>query len=304
MKPGPEYTMPDFCSRRHPFHITSALVTLAKLGINLQRVRLLAVGHYENYRGEVHGQDPRPGTPLTPETAITLHVGADSAVDTMPYQFFYGIGGAANRSDQWEEDARLLMAPFDAAVERFDGLTGFLAMQYRMEFVDPSHLSRYFELFGFAPGDAAHSLDDRLMWAALLPTFHFWAGNPGFVEQAVSYFFGCPCRISENVPARFDIPPDCRYLLGQGGKHLGRQTTLGDSFVEADSCYIVTLSNVPPEQVPDFLPGKTLRKRLEAILSVCMPGHLEYRIRVLARRRGFHLGAQHNPGYLGYTCHV
>jgi len=60
----------------------------------------------------------------------------------------------------------------------------------------------------------------------------------------------------------------------------------------------------PPEQVADFLPGKTLRKRLEAILSLCMPGHLEYRIRVLARRRGFHLGAQLNPGYLGYTCHV
>ncbi|MCB2229529.1 type VI secretion system baseplate subunit TssG [bacterium] len=303
MKPV-EHIMPDFCSRRHPFHITTALVTLMKLGIEPVNINMLAVGHYENYRGEVHQQEPKPGTPLTPQTRVTLHVGADSAVDTLPYQFFYGISGATNRSSQWDEESRRLLAPFDAAVERMEGRSEFLAMQYRQDFIDRSHISRFFDLFGFASKEAASALDDRLMWTALLPTFHFWAGNPVFVEKAVSLFFNYPCHITENIPARFEIPEELHYHLGNPELRLGQETTIGDSFVECDSCYLVTLSNVAPNDVPDFLPEKPLRKRLEAILKVCMPGDLDYRLRILTRRSGFRLGAEPKAGYLGYTSHV
>lgn len=304
MNAAPGHIMPDFCSRRHPFHIATAVITLMKLGVDLRHLRLFAVGHYENYRGEVHAQSPEAGAPLTPDTQIVLHIGADSAVDIMPYQFFYGVSGGANRSDAWEDDARRLLAPFDSAVERYEGLAGYLAMQYRMGLIEPTHLTRFFELFGFSSKESAASLNDRLMWAALLPTFHFWAGNPVFVERAISFFLCYPCHITENVPARFHIPEDLQYRLGADNDRLGMETTLGRSFEETDSCYLVTLSDVSPDDVPKFLPGQPLRKRLEAILATCMPGHLEFKIQVLAQKTGFYLGRSRTSSHLGYTSHV
>ena len=73
--------MPDFCNRRHPFHYVTALCVLAKMGIDIDTVDILAVGEYENYRGEIQTQSPKPGAAITDDTRIVLKVGYPSAVD-------------------------------------------------------------------------------------------------------------------------------------------------------------------------------------------------------------------------------
>ncbi|MBD3401925.1 hypothetical protein GF420_03440 [candidate division GN15 bacterium] len=304
MTTRPERLMPDFCSRRHPFHAATAIVTLMKLDVDLSRIRLLAVGTHQNYRGEVHEQEPDPGATLRPDTTVTLHVGCESPVDMVPFQFFYGVGGRRDRSGDWEGNARSLMAPFDAAVQRYRALTDYHAMRYRLGVIDEDHLRRYFELFAFESTETTASLSDRLLWAALLPSFHHWAGNPDLVEKAVTFFLGYPCRIIENVPARYNIPDHLWFRLGQSNTRLGGETALGRSFVEADSCYKVILSDVAPEDVPLYLEGGRGRRRLEALLDICMPGNLAHQIEIRARRTGLRPGDKQRAAYLGYTSHV
>ncbi len=45
--------MPDFCNRRYPFHYTTAISVLAKMGVDVNDIDILAIGTYENYRGEI-----------------------------------------------------------------------------------------------------------------------------------------------------------------------------------------------------------------------------------------------------------
>ena len=86
MSNGITPTMPDLCSRRMPFNFVAALMLLKKVGVDLNKVHLKAVGCYENYKGEILGQKPKAGTELTQSTKIFLKVGKWSAVDIIPYQ--------------------------------------------------------------------------------------------------------------------------------------------------------------------------------------------------------------------------
>lgn len=296
--------IPDFCSRRHPFHLSTALATLMRLGVDVHRIELLAIGKHANYKGEIHGQEPKAGTPITADTRVVLTVGAYSAVDLMPYQFFYGLGGARDSTGAWEESGRRLLAPFDATVLRHMAITDYEAMKSRGGFFDPDHISRLLKLFNFDTGEDTDSPGEAMLWSALLPTFHFWAGNPDFVEKVLEYSLGYKFRIEEHVRARYDIPEDLQYQLGSGDGRLGQQTVLGKSFSECDSCYRVTAVDVAPDDVDRFLPGKAGYRKIEKILRMCMPGHLEYRIAIKTKRSGFVLGRAQKRGCLGYTSFV
>ena len=108
--------MPDFLGRRYRFHYLTAMNLLESMGVPLGDIRVRAAGEYENYRGEIRSQDPAPGTAIPPGTVITLHVGCFSAVDFMPYQFFYGLQGIRESDNTWETDG----AFDDGAVRRRD----------------------------------------------------------------------------------------------------------------------------------------------------------------------------------------
>jgi len=163
--------MPDFCSRRYPYHYLTALNLLSGMGINIDRVRLLAIGTFYNYKGEVHEQDPASGTMLTDETEITLKVGCFSAVDYMPYQFFYGMGKRPGSSGHWEKSARSLMAPFDAAVIRHQAQMRYQSLQYDGNIIEAKHLRRLLDLFNLPLPDENMSVDDILYWLSILPGF-------------------------------------------------------------------------------------------------------------------------------------
>jgi len=94
---GKQGIMPDLSSRKNPLHFSTALSILMKAGVDIHRINLIAEGKYENYRGEVHYQEPAAGSVITDNTKIILRIGSTSAVDFMPYQFFYGMGGNVSR---------------------------------------------------------------------------------------------------------------------------------------------------------------------------------------------------------------
>lgn len=295
--------MPDFCNRRFPFHFTTAMHILRKMSVDPTTIEILAVGKYENYKGEIRGQKPAPKTQITPGTKVVLQVGYTSAIDLMPYQFFYGLAGITDRASDWENSARRLMAPFDAAFIRYMAAASYENMKFNFNFIDDKHLLKYLELYDFAGVDISDPVT-AARWQAIMPTFHIWAGNAEMTSKVLRFLFGFDFQINESVPIRHEIPKELQYTLGSKGKRLGYESIAGRSFIECDTCYEMVISGIKKENVSELLPGKQLRKKIEAVLDYCMPGNLDYKIRIKADKEKTLLGDKTNKGYLGYNTFV
>ena len=278
-------TMPDLCNRRTPFRYTTALNLLMRLGVDIHNIHLLAVGEYENYKGEIREQTPKPGTPLLPDTQITLKVGAPSPVDFMPYQFFFGLQNNRPSDMSWEEAARRLMAPFDATVVRHEALAVHHILKYIGGVIDISYLKKFLNLFKFVPTEYVESLRELLFWTSVFPTFNYWAGNPKLVSRILKFIFGFDFEIIENVKTTYEIPEDLQYRLGSSGMRLGKETIIGRRFTELDSSYKVVVRNVPSSQLTELFPGGKLRKKLEWVLSFCMPGNFDFKVEIKMDRK-------------------
>ena len=296
--------MPDVSSRRRRYHYTTALVLLERLGIDLSRVEMIAVGTNRNYRGEVISQTPPAGERLRSTTVIRLEIGCDSPVDYMPYQFFRGLLGSEIDGRGWEPRARALMAPFDATMIRYQALALSEELHFGLGQARPEQLRRRLGLFGleFPP----EMVDERSLriWAGLMPSFNSWAGNSASVAQVLSMLFGFHFHITENTPGRVDIPPRLQTRIGQRQHRLGRECVLGESFEECDSHFEVEIFGVPARLAHEFLPGQTRRKQIDWVLNRCMPGHFDYRLIPVVSHGRLRLSDEHRHNRLGYASYL
>lgn len=295
--------MPDFCNRRFPFHFTTAMHILRKMDVEPTTIEILAVGEYENYRGEIREQEPAPKTVLNAKTKIVLQVGYTSAIDLMPYQFFYGLAGITDRASDWENSARRLMAPFDAAFIRFMASASYENMKFNFNFIDNKHLAKYLELYDFTGVDISDPVT-AARWQSIMPTFHIWAGNAEKTSKILEFLFGFEFIINESVPTSHKIPKELQYKLGSKSKRLGYESVAGRTFVECDTVYEVVIGCIKRVDVSKLLPGKELRKKIEAVLDYCMPGNLDYKIKLDVEKGKTILGDKTNKGYLGYNTFI
>jgi len=298
------HIMPDFCNRQFPFHYTTALNNLMKMGINIRKVNLLADGEYENYKGEVREQNPAPGTEIGTNSKITLKIGLSSAVDYMPYQFFYGLFGVRQSDRGWEDRARRLMAPFDAAVARHDANTRYQILKYEGGIVEEEYLRRVLELYGFTLPDSIKDIGEIVFLFSIFPFFNYWGGNPPLVEKVLQFFFNYRFKIVENSRSEYKIPDSVQYRLGTKSGRLGKESVVGRSFTECDSSYDVIISGVKAKEVPGFQPGKPLRKKLDWILDFCMPGNLDAKIKIKVDVQKTKVGNESKNCYLGYSSFI
>jgi hypothetical protein len=293
--------MPDLTGRRYRFHFLTAINLLTCLGVPLRNIYIRAVGIYENYRGEIRAQEPEAGAAVTPDTRISLEIGSSSAVDFMPYQFFYGLHGVRSTGSTWEENARSLMAPFDAAVIRYGAAMQSQALKYELGITDTGHLSRFMGLFEYDTVDESFGIDDIVLWASILPFLYEWGGNPRVVAGVLNRLFKYDFRIEENVRSSTPIPGHLRYSLGSKTARLGKETIIGSSFEESDSTYEIMISGVPADEIIRLLPGGKTRRRIERLLQFCMPGDLDYRIKIKVDRKAARRSANR---YLGYSTYL
>ena len=293
--------MPDFTSQKYRFHYLTALNLLEGLGVPLHNIYLRCLGVYENYRGQIRAQEPPAGTELTGDTVITLEVGCSSAVDFMPYQFFYGLKGLRDSDRTWEINARSLMAPFDAASLRYEAALRFHTLRYALGIVDAGYLARFLELFDYDPGEDPARVEDVLYMVAILPSLNEWGGNASVLEPILQRLFGYKAYINENIKNNTNIPDSLQYRVGAKTGRLGFETLVGRSFDEFDSAYELVLSDVPPEAVADLLPGGKSRRRIERFLEYCMPGELDCRFTIKVEKCAAGKAARK---YLGYSTFV
>ncbi len=296
--------MPDFVNRRAPFHFTTALNTLTKMGVDINQVDLLAVGEYENYKGEVLEQEPAPGEDIGPTTKITLKIGFPSAVDQMPYQFFYGMTGFRSSSGAWENAARCLLAPFDASVIRHLASTKLQDLRSNLGLAEYDQIKNFLGIFDFALDKETEDIRESVVWASVFPAFNQWSGNPVLVCRVFQALFGYEFRIRENTKAEHVMPESCRSRLGAATDRLGRGLILGKSFSDYDSGYELIISGVPMDDVPELRPGGRIRAKIERALSIFMPTNLEYKIRVKTRVAKTVIGKEEHKNYLGYTSYI
>ena len=304
MKTSGTSVMPDFCNRRFPFHYATALNILTKLGVDINKVDLLAVGKYENYKGEIISQKPDPGTELEYDTEVRLEVGFSSAIDYMPYQFFYGLRGITPTDGSWEKKARALMAPFDAAVVRHEATCEFEDLKNSFGFIEFNHLKQFLNIFDYTFDDDKINLDEAIIWSTLFPSFHTWAGNPDMVCEVLKYLFGYEFEIRENTFARHNIPTDCRSHLGKPEDRLGKGLVIGRSFSDYDTGYEVVINGIKPGEMAEFLRGGSKRRKIEKVLEICMPSNLEYTIKIKTVEIKGKIGDNRGKSYLGYTSYI
>ena len=296
--------MPDLCSRHHPMSATTALMLLLKMGIDLRRVDILAEGEHENYKGEIREQRPAPGEEIGRHDQIVLKIGYAGAVGQLPYQFFYGLdSGSATRTDDWEDRAYRLMAPFDAAVVRRMAEAEFEELKHQHSFGDLEHITRFLRLFGFDTS-LINDLHEGLLWTAMMPSFNEWAGNAEKVERALKCLFGYDFKIIENVPTKHNIPAKLQYRLGSDTDRLGNETVLGDSFTECDTAITVVMHGVPTRDLKRFLPGQPGHDKLRKVLEICLPSHFTCKIEIEPETKQATLGDKTQAAYLGYSSYT
>ncbi len=298
-----EIVMPDLCHRRYPFHFYTALNLLQKIGINPERIEILAIGEFENYRGEVHRQEPQPGTVVKTDTKIVLEVGFPGGVDEMPYRFFYGLPGVTSQYSKWEERGRRFMAPFDASMIRRLAGAKYLDLRFNFSFIELEQVTKFLEFFDFDM-KLAESPEELYEWMNLMPGFHAWAGNPGMVEIVLKNLFGYKFRIVENIPVEHEIPGELQYRLGSKKERLGKEVVLGRKFSDLDSAYRVTVSDFPPKDLPGLLPNGKIRVKIERILGYCMPTSLVHEIKIETEPGKIYLKGEEKRAVLGYSTYI
>lgn len=296
--------MPELTDRRHPFHYATALTLLMKTGVDIHKVSIRAVGEHRNYLGEILDQQPAAGQPIDADTPISLDIGMASAVDYLPYQFFYGWRSGSSRGGGWEDDARHFMAPFDGSVARYNAIATHEQLEYSLALVNLDYLLKYLKLFDFALPEKPDDVREPLLWSAIMPGFHLWAGSPEFVAAVLRYLFGYTFEFTENVSARYEIPDNLRCRLGKDSSRLGNDWIIGRSFTECDSSYRLTISDVPATEAGDLLPGKPKRKKLEWVLSICMPTNLDCIVRIKIESGDLKLASPNAGSLLGYSAFV
>ena len=291
--------MPQLVSRKAPMDYYAALVLLARLGVDLNRVEMLAVGEYENYHGEIRSQKPEAGEAIGPDTPVVLEIGFPSAVDNMPYQFFYGLSHKEDGGREWERRAREVMAPFDAAVIRCHGLVEHHILKLALSYYDREQVERQLAVFGLPKPRVPLNERELMLLVSLMPSYNEWSGNAETLEEVLAVFFEHRFQIVENIPRRYHTPERLHYRLGQAGAGLGRQTLVGDSFVESDSACLVVVHDLEPSEVQSLLPGKERRAKLDWFLGLAMPAQILCEVRLRPKENGVRLGGKPHPSYLG-----
>ena len=296
--------MPDLVNPQARIDFVQALLTLKQCGVEWKNMRLFASGTFENYRGEVVKQEPKPKTEITPSTQVTLWLGFPSIFDSLPYQLFFGAKEWHRDTVNLEQRARKFLACFDSSFIQILSRLEYVLLVYNLVFLEKDFCQHFLEAFGFPISEWEE--EEILLWMTFLPTFHLWAGTREETEKILSTFLQARFNIEENIKGENQLPPELKSRPGEKSNHLGQNWLLGSGLSECDSTYRVNIGPISVDQIKEFLPDQGKRKKLERILALSTPGQLQYKVSLKLRQQDkkFSVGKDSKNSLLGYATYL
>lgn len=286
--------MPDFCTPRRVFRhdVDTAVATLGRLGVGLDRVRVVSAGPGWP-AGTVLGQEPAPGEPLEPRTRVVLTVAGSGGIDHLPYPVRDG-DGTEFRADRL---MALLDDPLNKLAQHVRQAGGFLALPPD----DPTPARRWIEeIFGLSAAPFP-----RECWyplARLLPALHRLAGTEDAVKVAFRQVFGLPVAETRVVAGLVPLDAPERTRLGRAASRLGVDAVAGGGL--AEHCVLeVTFGRRDPTtgedagvELAEWRRHDTPERRAQrdALYRLVVPAHLHPRV-----RERWRVGDSRSPARLG-----
>lgn len=296
--------LPDLVNPLSPASFAHTLIWLRRCGIDLENVRVLMKGVFENYKGEIIAHSPPAGTEADSSTMIVLEVGCPSMVDLLPPSLFFDPRKKYRDFDRMELRSRKLFSCFDSAIGKIIAILEYILLVYDSVFLERSFSKEFLGAFGF-PEEGWNS-EELFLWTVLLPCFHQWAGTKKGTEEVLSRLLGTKIRIEENKRGDNSLPRKIQSFLGEDSCKLGQNLTLGNSFSECESSFKVVIGPISAYQVHDFLPHGFKKKKLDRILNHCVPGQLRWStaLKLKRKEKDFSLGENTLNCVLGYSTYL
>ncbi|GAA3753614.1 type VI secretion system baseplate subunit TssG [Terriglobus aquaticus] len=296
--PVPWPAMPALALGKHSHHHTihSALATLEALGVGAHRISVERTGREAVEAGTVVRQEPAPGTPLRPHTAVRLRVAGLGFSHALPV-------GMWDSGGEREMGTRELLEGLDDPLEKLKHWFHEGAPLFRISPDDPTACARWLRLFGVEPQEWPRSLWYTLATlVAKLPLLSCTEQGCAFVLKTV---LGLPVeqfRYRQNWSA---LPGEMRSGLGKRSSRLGVDLLLGDTVEEPATLeiHLGPLALDRYEYFAETAEGKQiLRRLLEWIVPVST--RTELRWSVLDRNRAPQLGVRDGNSRLGINTHM
>jgi Type VI secretion, TssG len=150
----------------------------------------------------------------------------------------------------------------------FHGHRNFATEKYLLTGLNNEAINRYFIKFWKMAADMPAAMALRI--TLLLPYVHRVTGHPDLMAACLQAILNEEVRC--NITSESSQAPDLFYnILGQFD--LGNDFVCGDSYLEAETCFVFTLCGLQQSAAQDYLPGGQFSETLQTFYRFFVPAN-------------------------------
>lgn len=291
-------TMPSLANGTHAYRhsVDSALVSLAAIGVQAQRIQLRRGGRQGASAGTVVRQNPPAGTPLNGSTLVELEIAGLGFSHALPVGMWDSGGEAA-------AGTREILEGFDDPLEKLKHWFHEGAPLFRIAPDDPQANLRWLALFGVDAAQWPRRLWFRL--ASLIARMGQLSCSQTGSAFVLQVLLGLPVLQFRYRPSETDLPPDALSRLGAQSSQLGINLLMG-SRVEELATLVLEFGPVDLATYERFTADPEGAALLAQTLRLVMPCTTPYEIvwAVLDKERAPRLGVAEENARLGINTHL
>ncbi len=281
-------------SHRHSVH--SALATLDALGVPSHRISILRSGRETVEAGTVVRQSPSPGTPLTGDTAVRLHVAGLGLTHALPV-------GMWDSGGETHAGTREVLEGLDDPLEKLQHWFHEGAPLFRLSPDDLGACARWLTLFGVDP-----ELWPRVLWyrlASMVAGMARYSCSQEGVSFVLSTLLSLPVHRFRYVPRWTRLAESSLSGLGSRASRLGVDMLVGDA-VEEVAALEIELGPVPLATYEYFTESGEGAALLRQTLEMCLPVSSDSSVHwlVLDQQRAPRLGMRESNSRLGVNTYM
>ncbi|HYZ84534.1 MAG TPA: type VI secretion system baseplate subunit TssG [Bryobacteraceae bacterium] len=261
-------TMPDLSRPQYGYRhsLDSALQVLYAAGLGPDRITIRMDGRGMPLNSVV-AQEPKPGTPLSPDGRISLAIAGTGVFHALPV-------GMWDRGTEAEPGTAEIVELFDDPLNK---ARHWVREGSRLFDIAPDNLpacERWIALFGIRARDWPESLWYSL--SLLLPTLHRLAGRVEGIRNALGLLLELPLKTIGRRSSWAMLPPDQTSRLGGRYGRLSLDLVAGDRKEDIARSAIV----IGPVTLAVWRQYREPQNQalLREVFRICVPIHSQYEV--------------------------